>query len=175
MPKKIKLIVLDVDGVLTDGKLLIGSNGVEYKSFHVKDGMGISLARCHGIKIALISGRRSKAVNIRARELNVDFLYEGITNKVKALDEILSSLDLSLDQVFYMGDDLNDLPIIRLVGCSAAPQDAIEAVKKSVNFVSSFAGGNGAVREAIEFILRRQVDYALLVERYLNEQKKVIQ
>ena len=87
---EIKLIALDVDGVLTDGKLLIGSNGVEYKSFHVKDGMAISLARFHGIKIAIITGRKSESVNIRSKELNVDFLYQGISNKEDALYEIIT-------------------------------------------------------------------------------------
>ena len=127
MTKKnnIKLIVLDVDGVLTDGKLLIGSNGVEFKTFHVKDGMGIGLARFYGIKIALITGRKSEAVRIRSKELNVDFLYEGISNKVPVLDEIISTLNIQLENVFYMGDDINDLSVIKLVGFSAAPKDAV--------------------------------------------------
>src|SRR5690625_2653962 len=146
---EIKLIVLDVDGVLTDGNLFIGSNGVEFKNFHVKDGMGISLARYCGIKIAIITGRKSESVNIRSKELDVDFLYEGITNKEEALNEIVTSLQISLDEVFYMGDDINDLPVINLVGFSAAPKDAAEMIKKSVDYVSTFTGGNGAVREVI--------------------------
>ena len=117
-------IPLDVDGVLTDGKLLIGSNGIEFKSFHVKDGMGISLARYHGIKVAIITGRKSESVRIRSKELNVDFLYEGITDKAAVLYEIVSSLKLHLNNVFYMGDDINDLSIIKSVGFSAAPKDS---------------------------------------------------
>src|SRR5690625_5062847 len=96
---EIKLIVLDVDGVLTDGKLYIGSNDAEFKSFHVQDGMGISLARYHGIKTAIITGRKSESVNIRSKELNVDFLYEGITNKAEALNEIITSLQISLNEI----------------------------------------------------------------------------
>ncbi|MBS4205792.1 KdsC family phosphatase [Lederbergia citrea] len=166
---EIKLIVLDVDGVLTDGKLLIGSNGAEYKSFHVKDGMGISLARYHGIKIAIITGRKSESVNIRSKELNVDFIFQGITNKEEALNEIVTSLNMNLQNVFYMGDDINDLSVIKLVGFSSAPSDAADIVKKSVNFVSNFTGGNGAVREAIELVLSQQTDYHVLVESYLNK------
>lgn len=163
---EIKLIALDVDGVLTDGKLLIGSDGVEYKSFHVKDGMGISLARFHGIKVAFITGRKSEAVQIRSKELNIDYLFQGITNKVEVLYEIVALLDIHLNNVFYMGDDINDLPIIKLVGVSAAPKDAVEIIKRSVDFVSNFDGGNGAVREAIEYVLSQQADYNYLVENY---------
>lgn len=163
---EIKLIALDVDGVLTDGKLLIGSDGVEYKSFHVKDGMGISLARFHGIKVAFITGRKSEAVEIRSKELNIDYLFQGITNKVEVLYEIVALLDIHLNNVFYMGDDINDLPIIKLVGVSAAPKDAVEIIKWSVDFVSNFDGGNGAVREAIEYVLSQQADYNYLVENY---------
>ncbi|WP_102273057.1 KdsC family phosphatase [Cytobacillus massiliigabonensis] len=169
MKDKIKLIALDVDGVLTDGKLLIGPDGKELKSFHVKDGMGISLARFSGIKIAIISGRKSEAVRIRARELNIDFLYEGITHKVNALAEIAASLNIEFKNVFYMGDDINDLPIINSAGISAAPIDAADIVKKSVTFVSQFHGGNGAVREAIEYVLSQQVNYGELVSNYLIE------
>ncbi|MEN1969990.1 HAD-IIIA family hydrolase [Lentibacillus sp. N15] len=168
---KIKLIVLDVDGVLTDGKLFIGSDGVEYKSFHVKDGMGISLARYYGMKVALITGRKSEAVNIRSKELHVDFLYEGTTNKEKALDEIMTALHITSENVFYMGDDINDLSVIKFVGFSAAPKDAVEMVKRSADFVSNFAGGHGAVREAIDVVLSRQVDYDSLIENYLSRKK----
>lgn len=155
---EIKLIALDVDGVLTDGKLWIGSDGVEYKSFHVKDGMGISLARYYGMKVAIITGRQSKSVEIRAKELHIDFLYQGITNKVEVLNEIVSLLNIHVKNVLYMGDDINDLPIIKVVGISAAPKDAVEIVKRSVDFVSQCNGGNGAVREAIEHVLSQQID-----------------
>ncbi len=171
----IKLIALDVDGVLTDGKLHIGSDGVELKSFHVKDGMGISLAHYHGIKIALITVRKSEAVNIRSKELNVDFLYEGITDKVKALKEIITSLQISYNEVFYMGDDINDLPVIQQVGFSASPKDAVELVKNAVDYVSDYSGGDGAVRDAIEFVLRQQIDYENFVDHYLNEKIETTQ
>jgi 3-deoxy-D-manno-octulosonate 8-phosphate phosphatase (KDO 8-P phosphatase) len=172
---QIKLIALDVDGVLTDGKLLIGSNGVEYKNFHVKDGMGISLARFHGIKVAIITGRESESVQIRSKELNIDYLYQGITNKKEVLYEIVESLGINLNNVFYMGDDINDIPVIELVGFSAAPKDAIDIVKRSVDFVSNFNGGNGAVREVIELVLSFQVDYDILLKNYLGGEVRMNQ
>lgn len=171
----IKLIVLDVDGVLTDGKLFIGSNGDEYKSFHVKDGMGIGLARFLGIKVAFISGRVSESVRKRAKELGVDYLYQGITNKEKVLYDLIKMLDIKLDNVFYMGDDINDLPVIRLVEFSAAPKDAVEIVKKSVDYVCSNIAGNGAVREAIDFILSQYVDYNAFVTKYLSAKVMITQ
>ncbi|WP_160722227.1 KdsC family phosphatase [Bacillus sp. USDA818B3_A] len=172
---EIKLIVLDVDGVLTDGKLLIGSNGVEYKSFNVKDGLGIGLAKFCGLKVAIITGRDSESVQIRSKELKIDCVYQGITNKVEVLDKITASLGIQYNNVFYMGDDINDLPIIRIVGFSAAPNDSAELVKETVNFVSSLNGGMGAVREAIDFILSHQVDYKELIKNYLCKKTDLIQ
>jgi 3-deoxy-D-manno-octulosonate 8-phosphate phosphatase (KDO 8-P phosphatase) len=172
---EIKLLVLDVDGVLTDGKLIIGSNGVEYKSYHVRDGMGISLARHHGLKVAVITGRKSESVEFRAKELNIDFVYQGITNKEAALNEIKKSLNIDLNNVFYMGDDINDLSIIKMVGFSAAPNDATEIVKQSVDFVSGLNGGCGAVREAIDYILSQQGDYNKLIENYLRDKLEILQ
>ncbi|MCR2822013.1 KdsC family phosphatase [Lederbergia panacisoli] len=171
----IKLIAIDVDGVLTDGKLLIGSNGVEYKSFNVKDGMGISLARFTGIKIAIITGRKSESVNIRSKELNVDFLFEGIRNKKEALTTLVNSLNLQMQNVFYIGDDINDLSVIQSVAFSAAPKDSVEIVKNSVSFVSQYKGGEGAVREAIDYVLSKQHNYELLLKEYLECEIKIDQ
>ncbi|WP_251549831.1 KdsC family phosphatase [Neobacillus muris] len=172
---QIKLIVLDVDGVLTDGRLIIGSNGVEFKSFHVKDGMGISLARYCGLKVAIITGRQSESVDIRCRELNIDYVYQGIRNKEEVLNEILISLGIHLTDVFYMGDDINDLPIIKKVGYSAAPNDSAEIVKQTVNLVCKSKGGMGAVREAIDHLLSQQVDYKNFLENYIREKIGFIQ
>jgi 3-deoxy-D-manno-octulosonate 8-phosphate phosphatase (KDO 8-P phosphatase) len=171
----IKLIVLDVDGVLTDGKLYIGSDGVEYKNFHVKDGMGISLARYCGLKVAIITGRKSKSVYIRSKELNVDFVFQGITNKFEVIKEIIASLNIDLENVFYMGDDINDLPVINVIGYSATPSDGVEIVRKSVDFVSHYKGGSGAVREAIEHILSLQMDFSAVVKNYLKEKIEILQ
>lgn len=166
--KNIKLIVMDVDGVLTDGKLLIGPNRAEYKSFHVKDGMGISLARFFGLKIAWITGRYSEAVHQRADELKIDYLFEGITHKLVPLKKIAEELHLEMNEIFYIGDDMNDLPVIRVVGYSAAPNDAVEVVKNEVDFVCSRSGGGGAVREAIDILLSKKDNYHALVEAYIE-------
>ena len=126
---EIKLIVLDVDGVLTDGKLYIGNDGEEYKSFHTQDGMGISLARYAGIKFAIITGRTSMAVSKRAEELKIDFVYQGISEKIKALDELREKTGIQLNEICYVGDDINDLPILKIVGFPAAPNNAVPLVK----------------------------------------------
>jgi 3-deoxy-D-manno-octulosonate 8-phosphate phosphatase (KDO 8-P phosphatase) len=173
--KNIKLIVFDVDGVLTDGRLYIGSNGEEYKAFHTQDGMGISLARYAGIKTAIITGRSSESVSKRASELKIDFVYQGIHEKLEVLKEIVSELQINLDQVCYIGDDINDLPILRVVGFPAAPSNAVDLVKEQVQFVSKLKGGEGAVREIIDSILRESYDYTTLLEDYLNGKARVIQ
>jgi 3-deoxy-D-manno-octulosonate 8-phosphate phosphatase (KDO 8-P phosphatase) len=164
---QIKLIVLDVDGVLTDGKLYIGSDGEEYKSFHTQDGMGISLARYTGIKFAIITGRKSMAVSKRAEELKIDFVYQGISEKIKVLEEIIEKTGIQLNEICYVGDDINDLPILRIVGFPCAPQNAVPLVKKTVRFVASSNGGEGAVREIIEEILQKQRNYDQLIEDFL--------
>lgn len=173
--KNIKLIALDVDGVLTDGKLLIGPKGIEYKSFHVKDGMGISLARSAGIKIAWITGRHSEAVLNRANELNIDYLFEGITDKTEVLYKLIDELNISLQEVFYMGDDINDLPVMKIVGFSAAPSDAVNVVKNEADLVCCHLGGNGAVREAIDLILSNKGDYQPQTAVLTEEQYKLEQ
>ncbi|QWG73463.1 HAD-IIIA family hydrolase [Bacillus mycoides] len=175
MKSEIKLIVLDVDGVLTDGSLLIGSHGNEYKSFNVKDGMGISLARYAGIKFAIITGRKSEAVTIRAKELGIDFVYQGIKDKQKVLQEIIELLNIDRSCICFMGDDINDYSIIREVGISFAPSDAVDYIKEIVTYVTTSKGGHGAVREMIEVILKKQLDYNNLIKDYLNKKENIIQ
>lgn len=173
--KPIKLIVLDVDGVLTDGKLYIGSDGNEIKTFHTQDGMGLSLARYAGIKLAIISGRSSEAVTKRGNELKFDHIHQGIHDKVDVLYEIVNTHGISLDEVCYVGDDINDLPILQIVGFPAAPNNAVELVKQHVNFVSKANGGEGAVREIIEYILKENYDYHSILVEYLNGNVKIKQ
>ncbi|WP_249870463.1 KdsC family phosphatase [Oceanobacillus saliphilus] len=171
----IKLIVLDVDGVLTDGKLYIGSDGEEYKSFNTQDGMGISLARYTGIKMAIITGRESAAVTKRASELNIDFVYQGIPDKLGVLEEIREKLAIDLDQICYIGDDINDLPIMKVIGFPCAPNDAVPIVKECVKYAADANGGEGAVREIIDHILSTQENYKELIEAYLAGSVRVIQ
>ncbi|MYL20122.1 HAD-IIIA family hydrolase [Halobacillus litoralis] len=165
--QNVKLMVLDVDGVLTDGRLYIGSDQVEYKPFHTKDGMGISLARYAGIKTAIITGRQSPAVEKRAGELKIDFVYQGIHHKQKVLDEILESLNLTMDEVCYVGDDINDLPVLRQSGFACAPNDGVAIVKENVHLVTKAKGGEGAVREVVETILDAKGDLNEWIEDYL--------
>lgn len=171
----IKLIVLDVDGVLTDGRLFIGSDGEEYKAFHTQDGMGISLAHHAGIKTAIITGRKSAAVSKRASELKINYVYQGIHEKMEVLEEILQELKVDLNEVCYIGDDINDLPILQTVGFPAAPNNAVEIVKEHVKYVSKLNGGNGAVREIIDFILTDSNNYQDLITAYLKGKVKLTQ
>ncbi|MDQ0185729.1 HAD-IIIA family hydrolase [Cytobacillus sp. FSL W7-1323] len=168
--KNIRLIVLDVDGVLTDGKLLLSSSGEEVKAFHVHDGMGISLAKFVGIEVAIITGRRSAAVEKRAAELNINYVQQGVKDKVSALLQLAGEIDIDVNQMCYIGDDLNDIEAMNMVGLAACPANAIEEVKQEAEIVAERMGGNGAVREIIESILRQSFDYTALVKDFLNQQ-----
>jgi 3-deoxy-D-manno-octulosonate 8-phosphate phosphatase (KDO 8-P phosphatase) len=154
--RAIRLMVLDVDGVLTDGQVLYSSEGVEVESFSVKDGFGLRAARRAGILTAILSGRRSKAVALRARELGVAEIHQGIQDKLHAYEALLARYGLTDDAVAYMGDDLNDLPLLARAGLSAAPADAADEVKAIVDYVTARCGGQGAVREVIDLILKAQ-------------------
>nr|WP_034774937.1 HAD-IIIA family hydrolase [Bacillus sp. m3-13] len=172
---KIKLIVLDVDGVLTDGKLFIGSDGEEYKGFNTQDGMGISFARYTGIKTAIITGRKSEAVAKRAKELKIDYLYQGIHQKLEVLDEIKHNMGVSYEEICYIGDDINDLPILKIVGYPCAPGNAVDIVKKACKKVARKNGGDGAVRELIDDLLTIQEDYDSILIDFINGKLKVTQ
>lgn len=173
--RKVKLLVLDVDGVLTDGRIYYSSSGEELKAFNTQDGLGINLARHIGIKIALITGRSSEAVKKRADELKIDSVYQGVHDKVKVLNDILRNFDISLEHVCYMGDDLNDLPILQIVGFPAAPQNAVPFVKQHAQFVANSKGGEGAVRELVDYILTEGYDYPSLLEEYFGGMIRITQ
>ncbi|SMP06843.1 3-deoxy-D-manno-octulosonate 8-phosphate phosphatase (KDO 8-P phosphatase) [Desulfurobacterium pacificum] len=149
----IKLIVLDVDGVLTDGTVFYDNFGNEYKGFNVKDGYAIKRALSSNVEVAIISGRRSKAVEKRCEELGVSKVFQGVSNKLEVLEKLCNEMKISFEEVAAMGDDIPDIPILKSVGFSAAPIDAVEEVKEVVNFVSKREGGRGAVREFIDYIL----------------------
>lgn len=175
MVNRVKLIVLDVDGVLTDGKLFIGSDGNEYKAFNCLDGMGISLAKFAGIKFAIITGRKSESVRKRAEELKIDFVYQGVKAKKLIVDDLIDKLKIEYKEVCCIGDDLNDLPMLEIAGISASPSNAVDIVKKRVDYVATKGGGDGAVREIIDKILRMQNDYESLVNKFSLSKKSVIQ
>ena len=151
----IKLVLLDVDGTLTDGGIYRGNNGEELKRFNVKDGYAIVNAQKLSIEFGIITGRKSELVEIRAKELKIKYLYQGISEKTVILEEIMKKDSLSKEEIAYMGDDLNDLLIMKQVGLSGTPKDAVDEVIQVADFVSKKNGGSGAVREFIEYILKK--------------------
>ncbi len=151
--KKIKLLITDVDGVLTDGKIYLGANQQEFKAFNVKDGKGIKLLQEAGLDVAIITGRQSQAVTRRAQELAIKEAHQGIADKIKVFKQLLERYNLDKSEVAYIGDDINDLEILKQVGLSVSVRDGVEAVKKEVDYVTRFVGGQGAVRELAELIL----------------------
>lgn len=165
----IELLVIDVDGVLTDGTLIINSDGSESKAFSVLDGHGIKLWKRAGLKIAFLSGRESGPTKVRAEQLDADFCLEDCHDKLPALEKLLEEIGLSLEKAAYVGDDVTDLPVIRAAGFGAAVANAVDEVKDEANFVTERCGGEGAVREIIEYILKNNGKWQQLMERYLPE------
>lgn len=154
--KKIKLLAFDCDGVLTDGSVTYDENGVEYKTFNVKDGHGLVRMGKSGFITAIITARNNGTVKHRAENLNITELYQGAKYKIPALEEIMAKYGFTYEQVSYMGDDLPDICILEKVGLACCPNDAVEEVKAICNFKSSINGGRGAVRELCDFILNAQ-------------------
>ncbi len=166
--KRIQMLLLDVDGVLTDGTFERHGDD-ELKRFHSRDGIGFVLARRAGLKVGLISGRSSKAVERRAHELKLDFVRLGTDDKLSALQQALEQEGLSEEQVAFMGDDLPDLPVLTRVGLSASVADAHAEVKSRVNYVTSARGGFGAVRELVDEILTAKGLLQNLIQEYLRQ------
>jgi 3-deoxy-D-manno-octulosonate 8-phosphate phosphatase (KDO 8-P phosphatase) len=166
----IELLVLDVDGVLTDGTVVVNADGTDSKFFNSLDGHGIRLWRRAGLKVAFISGRASKAVSHRARELEVDYVFQDCHEKLPMLENLLKLVDLSPAQVACVGDDLTDLPMLRCAGFAAAVANAVDEVKQSVDYVTTRRGGHGAVREVIEYILKSTGKWPQLMHRYVPEE-----
>lgn len=166
--KGLKLLLLDVDGVLTDGKITIDDNGIESKSFNVRDGHGIKLLQRGGVKVGIITGRRSEVVKFRAAELGITILHQGIKNKIEAYEEILAQEGFQDSEVAYVGDDVVDLPVMRKVGFSVAVADASEDLFSYADYVSKHNGGSGAVREVVELILKGNQLWDELTIRYFG-------
>lgn len=154
--RRIKMLLLDVDGVLTDGGLYYSADGVEMKRFNAQDGYGFVLAHDHGLKIGIVSGRSTPILDARARDLKVQEVFQGTDDKVTAMKEIQQRHSLSTDQIAFVGDELFDLPLLQMVGFSAAPRNARLEVKRMVDYVTKVKGGDGAVREIIDLILKHQ-------------------
>ncbi|HEV7746290.1 MAG TPA: HAD family hydrolase [Pyrinomonadaceae bacterium] len=164
----IKLLLMDCDGVLTDGRLWLTEDGDEQKSFNTHDGLGLSLLHRAGLKSGIITGRTSRAVARRARELGVEFVYQGKPDKTAAFEEILQQADVSEGEVAFIGDDLPDIPLMNRVELSVAVADAVEETRSAANYVTQARGGRGAVREVIELILKSQGRWHDLVDDYLK-------
>jgi len=151
--KKIKLLLLDVDGVLTDGRIVYTSDGVEQKFFDAHDGYGFTLALRYGLKLGIISGRSSPMVTKRASEFMIDEVHQDVPDKLEVYNAIKKKYHLNNNEIAYVGDDLMDVPILEVVGFSAAPNDAMEDIFDYVDYISSKGGGRGCVREVIDMIL----------------------
>ncbi len=167
---RIELLVLDVDGVMTDGRIVLTGDGDEIKSFHVRDGSGMKYWKLSGKKLAMLSGRGAEAVRRRAKELNVDVVRLNVKEKLGAFREILNELNLSEAQAAAIGDDLTDLPMIRHCAFGVAVADASEELKSAAAYVTKLPGGAGCVRETIELILKRSGEWDEVLRGYLSDE-----
>jgi 3-deoxy-D-manno-octulosonate 8-phosphate phosphatase (KDO 8-P phosphatase) len=162
----VKILVLDVDGVLTDGSIYINDHGDEMKAFNSRDGHGIKLLQRAGIEAAIITGRVSRALKHRAEELGIRHIYQNAKDKRDAILKLSSDLGIDTREMAYMGDDVVDVPAMVLCAMSFAPSDAMDIVKEKAEYVTKLAGGKGAVREAIEILLRKEGLYDEVMKRY---------
>jgi len=165
---RIKLLLMDCDGVLTDGRIWIFENGEEQKGFHTRDGLGIDLLHRAGLRSGIISGRTSSAVETRARTLGMSFIIQGHENKVQAFADVLAQAGVTKAEVSYIGDDLNDIPLIVQSGLGVAVSDAAPETREHAHYVTKAPGGFGAVREVIELILKAQGRWDYLIESYIS-------
>ncbi len=168
MAAKLKLVLFDVDGVLTDARLIFGDDGQEYKAFHSRDGHGIKMLQRHGIEAGIITARRSKTVEHRVRDLGIRHVYQGSQEKLPVYRRLLAELALDAAEVAFVGDDVVDLPIMREAGLAICPQDAHALVKRHAHWVTPSPGGRGAAREVCEMILYAQGHYDTEMLRYLG-------
>jgi 3-deoxy-D-manno-octulosonate 8-phosphate phosphatase (KDO 8-P phosphatase) len=178
--RKIKLLLFDVDGVLTDGKLFFlpapaasQLGQIEFKGFHAHDGASISLARLGGIKTGLITKRSSDTVALRARDLKLEFVYQGVNDKRTCFDEVVKIAGLKPEEAAFVGDDVIDLPAMRAGGLAIAVKNARAEVKKEAHYITPHAGGDGALRDAVEFILKAQGKWKRVVEDYIGERSSL--
>jgi len=163
--RAVKMVLMDVDGTLTDGTLIVLPDGEELKSYHVRDGMGILMAHLAGFKTGLITGKTSRALTFRAERLRIQEVHQGVLDKQKILDEILGRHGLTKEEVAFIGDDLGDLPVLKRVGLAAAVADAHPRVKEHSHYLCRLAGGKGAVREFLEFIFEAQDKWPEIQEK----------
>jgi YrbI family 3-deoxy-D-manno-octulosonate 8-phosphate phosphatase len=158
--RQIKLLAMDVDGVLTRGDIIYTESGEELKIFNVKDGHGISVIRAAGFEAALITGRNSPITLRRAEELKIRYVYQGVKRKLPVLEELARTLDLSFEEIVYVGDDTPDIPVLEVVGLAMCPSDAVEEVKRVCHYTTKSPGGGGAVREVTDLLMQAKLPSA---------------
>ena len=166
--RAVRLLVLDVDGVLTDGRLIYADDGSEAKAFDVKDGHGIKLLQRSEVAVAIVTGRTSGVVEHRARNLGIELVYQGMLDKTRALDDIIEKTGLDAGELAYVADDVVDIPFMRKVGFAVAVADATDEVRARADYVTTRPGGRGAVREVCELILKAQGNWDRVMARYLD-------
>lgn len=164
--KNINRIFLDVDGTLTNGKIYLDDNKNEHKAFNVKDGLIVAAAVKLGYEVIIMTGRESKLVAHRAAELGIEECYQGVKNKKQALEKLMEEKDFTYSNLAYLGDDLNDLAVMKKARFAACPADAAAEIKNNSDFISEFKGGNGAVREILTKLLKEKGDYKKLIEKF---------
>jgi 3-deoxy-D-manno-octulosonate 8-phosphate phosphatase (KDO 8-P phosphatase) len=171
--RKIKVLIFDVDGVLTDGQIFVlpdaNGRGIEAKGFTAHDGLGISLARLGGLRVGIITKRQSQTVAIRAHDLKLEFIYQGQSHKMSAINEILAKAGITIDELAYVGDDVIDLPVMRACGLAIATANARPQAKAAAHYTTPNPGGRGAGRDAVDFILTAQGTLDKVIEQYLDE------
>ncbi|MDX1519197.1 MAG: HAD-IIIA family hydrolase [Gammaproteobacteria bacterium] len=165
----IKLVVFDVDGVLTDGSLILGENGNEYKIFHVRDGQGLVMLRDSGCKVAVITARSSRIVAERMQSLGIEYVFQGQSDKGKTMDDLLAKTGIGQTQAAYVGDDFLDLPAMKKAGLAIAVADAHPAVREQADWVTTAPGGRGAAREVCELIMQSQSTLQPVILSYLDD------
>lgn len=164
---------MDVDGVMTEGSIILNSSGEDTKIFNVKDGVGIELLHHSGIKTAIITRELSKIVAIRARKLKINDVYQGINNKIMAFNDLSTKYNLKYEEMAYIGDDLPDIPVLNVAGLSICVKDSILEVKKVSHYITKKNGGQGAIREAVNLILEAQEKLSLTINSYLSSFEKL--
>ncbi len=167
--KKIKLLILDVDGVMTDNRLFYNDEGVETKTFYTRDGHGMVLLQKSNIEIGIITGRKSQLVTNRMKDLKVKHVYQGVPDKLPTFTKLVEELGLELDEIAYVGDDILDLPILMRIGLSVTPSDGDDEVKPRVDYISKYEGGRGCVREVCEILMRSQGTWQQHMDFYMRE------
>ncbi len=167
--KKIKLLILDVDGVMTDNKLIYGDDGQEYKAFNTRDGHGMVLLQKSNVDIAIITGRKSLLVTKRMDDLKVKHVHQGVPDKLPTFLKLVDNLQIEFSEIAYIGDDILDLPILTRIGLSVSPSDGDAEVKSRVDYISKFKGGQGCVREICEMIMRSQGSWQQHMDFFLRE------